>query len=108
MTKMKSPPQVRVNLRFTGRFAPGVEPTGTDFRAEFDLGIPGMLNMVYVELDLPPVNAAEANASVWLLAPELQAGRLYEGMSLTAYGRTELIGEGTIVSVGDEALRHGA
>ena len=105
---MKSPPQFLVNLRFTGRFTPGVEPTGPDFRAELDLGIPGMLNMVYVELELPPVSHAEANASVWLLAPEFQAGRLYEGMPVKAFGRTELIGEGRILSVVDQALRLGA
>jgi hypothetical protein len=98
---MNSPPQALAILRFSGRFTPGVEPTGPRFRAEFDLGTPGMLHMAYVELDLPPVRAAEANARVWLLSPELVAGGLREGMPFKAFGGRELVAEGTIVSVVD-------
>jgi hypothetical protein len=108
MSEMSTQSQLEARLRFVGRFTPGVEPTGATFRAECDFGLVGMLNMVYVELELPPAPSGAVQASIWLLSPALVLGTLRTGAPFSVYAGTELIAQGEVVAVAAEGLQNGA
>ena len=102
---MTSNPHLIARLSFVDRFVVGSPPIGSDFRAECDFGLAEMRNMVRVELEVPSPTPHEATARIWLLCPELQAGRLSEGLAFSVHAGPAFVAHGRIVSVLDGGLR---
>jgi hypothetical protein len=74
-------------------------------RLPHDFGLPDEMNDgAYEFLHAPPLPGKTAEAYVWLLAPERNKGRLYEGFEFRVWeGR--FVGIGKIVEVTNPALR---
>jgi hypothetical protein len=70
-----------------------------------DFGLPGEMNDgMYEFLGEPPNPGASQTARVWLLAPERNRGRIYEGFEYRLWeGR--LIGNGKVIRVINPLLR---
>ncbi len=80
------------------------------YRADLDLGHGGELNGAHVEFataeHAPP--GAPVQASVWLLAPALNAGRLANGATFAVHEGARVVASGRILRVVNPALLRGA
>lgn len=93
-------PDLQVELRLFATASGGPQqPLPQGCRLPNDFGLPGELNDgMYIFNADPPGPGQTALAELWLLAPERNAGRLYEGFKFFLWnGR--LIGEGIVRKV---------
>ncbi|RYE02109.1 MAG: hypothetical protein EOP50_00805 [Sphingobacteriales bacterium] len=105
MKKMTSQPHFNADLLFAPPFSSGEPPINFSFRAELDLGVSGMKNMVYIELTPSSKPDAAVASKIWLLYPEFQAKRLHQGKEFGVYSGAQLLANGEITEVVDINLR---
>jgi hypothetical protein len=106
MQRPAHPPDLEVELRrfFTDDEALS-RPLPQGWRTPNDFGLPGELNDgMYIFKGNPPGPGETALAELWLLAPERNSGRLYEGYKFVPWPLGK-IGEAIIRTVVNPILR---
>jgi translation elongation factor EF-Tu-like GTPase len=76
------------------------------YRPNHDFGVDGMLNDAqheYVYGKIEPGHSGEA--FLWFLAPEIQQGRLFEGMKFTVQEGRRIVGYGKVTKVINQELK---
>lgn len=80
-------------------------PLGQGWRCPNVFGLPGQMNdAMYIFKADPPAPGERASAKLWLLYPELNAGRLYVGFKFFPW-HLRLIGEGIVTKVVNPILQ---
>lgn len=84
------------------------KPVRSGYRQSHGFGIDGMLNDAHHEyVGVESVQpGSTVRGELWLLAPELQAGRLSPGFAFTVPEGARVVAHGVVVEVVDAALRH--
>jgi translation elongation factor EF-Tu-like GTPase len=85
-------------------------PAKTGYRPDHDFGLPGTLNGAAHEyVGREWVSPGEnVYALLWLLVPEYQRGRLFEGFKFTVQEGRKVVGTGTVRCVLNPELRMAA
>lgn len=106
MRRPDRPPDLEVDLLHYSTELGGLKgPLRQGCRLPNDFGLLGQMNdAMYIFVADPPGPGERATAELWLLVPELNAGRLCEGFKFFPW-HMRLIGEGTITKVINPALR---
>ena len=99
-------PDLEVELRLFSAEEGGLHrPLHQGCRLPNDFGVPGEMNDgMYIFKADPPGPGETALAELWLLVPERNAGRLYEGFKFFPW-HMRLIGEGIVQTVVNPELR---
>lgn len=106
MRRPDRPPDLEVELLHYSTEEGGLKgPLSQGCRLPNDFGLPGQMNdAMYIFRSDPPGPGERSFAEVWLLVPELNAGRLYEGFKFFPW-HMHLIGEGMVTRVINSSLR---
>lgn len=85
-------------------------PAHSGYRPNHDFGLEGTLNDAAHEYIWQEVAAPGESvlANLWLLAPELQTGRLHPGFEFTVQEGRRIVGRAVVQEVINEALRSDA
>jgi translation elongation factor EF-Tu-like GTPase len=79
-------------------------PLPSGYRGDMVLGVPGMMNGGLFEVEEPIEPGSSGRVKVKLIAPLLNAGRLYPGQQFRLCEGYRCLGSGTILEVLDESL----
>ena len=104
---LKGPPDIEAEIRFLSPEEGGRHtPYRSGYRPNHDFGTDGMLNDAhheYVGIDtVAPGDTVTAR--LWFLAPDYQAGRLYEGFEFTVQEGARIVGRGRVSKVINKGL----
>lgn len=106
MRRPDRPPDLEVDLLHYSTEEGGLKgPLMQGCRLPNDFGLAGQMNdAMYIFKAEPPGPGERAFAELWLLVPELNAGRLREGFKFFPW-HMGLIGEGIVTRVINPSLR---
>src|SRR5471030_1763971 len=93
------PPDIEAEISFLSTPEGGrTGPVRSGYRPDHDFGLAGILNGAAHEYDRQEWVAPgeTVSARLWLLAPEQQKGRLFEGCKFTVQEGPKIVGRGTV------------
>jgi translation elongation factor EF-Tu-like GTPase len=108
MPRPPHPPDIEADISFISTDAGGkTHAVRSGYRPHHDFGLEGMFNDAHHEYigveSVAP--GTTARTQLWLLAPELQARRLFPGFKFSVHEGARVVAHGIVVNVINPALR---
>ena len=108
MGRLEKPPDIEAEIHFLPTEAGGRQsPVYSGYHPDHDMQLADTLNGAkHRYLDVEQVAPGDTvRAEMWFLAPELQQGRLFEGMRFTVQEGPTIVAWGRILCVLNPTLR---